>query len=176
MRKKLLTLFLLLILSSFIAVPAYGVSDSATVTVSWKVPVIQSLKLLSGNGSSPSEDSVTSVFNIPRPTSEDLREGEIVKEDALVLKAESNVNWNVQVSAEDPYMGKSDDGEYKKPVRDLEVRGYGNWKTLSTNPVTIAMGSSGSYTVGVDYKVNFDKDEYHEGNYQAALTYRITTE
>lgn len=92
----------------------------------------------------------------------------------MELVARSNVAWEVQVKAENQYLGQSDNGNYKKPTSDLSIRGQGSFKQVSTSPTTIAEGQPGEFKFGVDYKVQYDED-YKEGNYQARLVYTITT-
>lgn len=169
---KIFPLFLILLFS--VSLLTVGASDSATVTVSWQVPVMQSLQI-QGQATSGSSDKITSVLNLPQPTDNDLQRGYIQRQNALTLTARSNVKWAVQVQVEQPYLGTSYDGEYRKPSSDLLIRGSSGYKQASTSPVIIATGESGSHRIGVDYKVLFDQQDYRRGDYQATLIYTITT-
>jgi len=176
MNKSLTTISVIVVLVLSITTLGLAAEDSATVTVGWTVNAQQSLSVSSNNLSSDSssEKSVESVFDIPEPTDNDLSRGYIKKTNAVELVARSNVAWEVQVKAENKYLGTSDNGNYKKPVSDLSIRGQGSFNQVSTSPTTIAEGQPGEFKFGVDYKVQYDED-YKEGDYQARLVYTITT-
>lgn len=154
--------------------------DSVSVTVSFHIPVMQSLTIENSpnfaSSFSASEAEVVDVYRVPKPTQEDLSKGYLKEKDAVTLSARSNVDWEIQVEAARRYMGTSDDGEYRKPVSDLEVKADGgNYVAASTASQVIARGEKGKHSVEVDYKVNLDSQEYRSGDYQATLTYIIST-
>ncbi len=170
--KKLFTV-ILFSATVFIAVATLGfaASDTATVTVGWTVNPQQSLQIKS-NRTANTSTGVESTFHIPTPSNRNIEKSQVIEENALTLVTTSNIDWAVQVKAKSPTSGIGEEG-YVKPVSDLSVRGEGNFKQISTNPVTIARGEPGQHEFGVDYKVQFDKD-YKSGNYVVKLIYTIS--
>lgn len=155
------------------ALTLLGASDSATVTVSWTIKPFQSLSI-AGNPSN--SKSVVSTYNVPDPTNADLNRGFIEEENALTLLVVSNVDWEIHVKSLSNNMGTSFDGTYTKPLEDFELRaGNGNYQPLTKSDQVLASGEHGKHKIGVDYKVNFHKNEYKDGNYQVKLLYTITT-
>lgn len=172
-KKLLTTITVLAVLIFAISTLGLAAEDSATTTVSWTVNAQQSL-YISSNGPSSSAKA-ESIYNIPEPSQGDLKRGYIKETNAVELVARSNIDWEVQVKAEDGYMGTSDSGSYRKPVSDLSVRGQESFgfQPVSTSPTIIAEGGPGEFKFGVDYKVNYDED-YKKGNYKVNLVYTIT--
>ncbi|MFB6290591.1 MAG: hypothetical protein ABEJ25_02545 [Candidatus Bipolaricaulia bacterium] len=168
--KKLLTVILIsatVILT--VATLGFATSDSATTTVSWTVNAQQSLQINSRQSTGTS-DTVESNFNIPIPTQEDLKNGHsIIEENAIKLVATSNINWSVQVEANNASLARGADGY------TLSVRGLRGFRQVKTHPVTIASGEPGRHVFGVDYKVIYNNN-YKPGNHVAELVYTISPE
>ncbi len=163
----------LILLALLPALTLLGASDSATVTVSWTIKPYQSLSIV---GSPSKTKSVFSTHNVPDPTNADLNRGFIEEENAITLKAISNVDWEIYVKALSNDMGTSFDGTYTKSLEDFELRAAsGSYKPLANSDRLLARGEHGEHKVGVDYKVNFHPDRYKDGNYQVKLLYTITT-
>ena len=171
MKKLLTTISVLAVLLLTITTLGLAAQDSATTQVSWTVNANQSLHI-SSNGAGSSK-SVESTYSLPEPGNADLKRGYIKEKNAIELVATSNVAYEVQVKAENSILGRVNG--YKKPVSDLSIKGKGSFKQISSDkPVTIASGQPGEHKFGVDYKVQYDKDEYVEGDYVAHLEYTIT--
>lgn len=149
--------------------------DTATVTVSWSVGVIQSLSILSHDDLDSSSSTVTSVYTFPVPSVEDLARGYMEELGAITLRAKSNVGWVVMVKALSRDMGASFDGAYIKPLSDFQLRASGGaYLTITNENQVLATGKRGIHDLDVDYKVLLDKD-YRPGNYSVTIVYMITT-
>ncbi|MBS3765702.1 hypothetical protein KGY71_04190 [Candidatus Bipolaricaulota bacterium] len=140
----------------------------------WTINAQQSLSISSNNtlNSSSSDEKAESVYQIPEPTEGDFERGHRIEKSAVELVASSNVGWEIKVEADSSYMGAVED--YQKPVTDLSIRGDGDFKQLGTTLTTIASGQPGEHKIGVDYKIQYDEDEYEEGDYEVDLEYTIT--
>jgi len=174
MNKFLTTISVLALFVLTISTIGLAAEDSATVTVGWTINAQQSLSISSNNTLNSSKKSVESVYKIPEPDQGDFKRGYIKETNAVELVAASNVDWEVKVEAENEFMGESDEGNFKKPVTDLSVRGKGDFQKVSTSPTTIAEGEPGEHKFGVDYRVQYDEDEYEAGDYTAELVYTIS--
>ena len=170
---KIIVLLALIVVTSFYFPPVMA-SDSASHDIEIDIPVIQAMNIKS-RSSTGSGEKVVTKYNIPEPKKADLNRGYVEKEDAVTLAVTSNVNWKVTVRAKKRYLGTSDDGTYKKPVTDLMIRCSGNYEPVTTSQTIIAEKGSGVFNLGLDYKTNFDKDEYKPGSYEATLVYTISS-
>ncbi len=146
----------------------FAVSDSATVTINFSVNAQQSLKIKSNPGSGNS-DTVESTFHIPAPSNKDLENGHtITREDVITLVATSNVDFELNVSSKNSSLGMGKDG-YR-----MYVRGQGEFKPVSTNPVTIADGEPGEHEFSVDHRVKYDEN-YEPGSHEEKLVFNISS-
>jgi hypothetical protein len=146
--------------------------NSASATVSFRLAPAMSLSVL---GTNPQGNSVVSVYTIPRPTEQERQAGFIERLHALTLQARSNAPWALRVRAYEPSMGTSDDGTYRKPVSDFEVRAApGPYLPLSVNDQTVTRGPSGEHIIVLDYRVQLGP-QHRDGTYSVTLIYTITT-
>lgn len=175
MNKSLTTISVIALFVLTVSTVGLAAEDSSTVTVGWTINAQQSLSISSNSLSSDSSSdgkSVESVYNVPEPSDGDFERGHRIEENAVELVASSNVGWEIKVEADNSYMGTVDG--YRKPVTDLSIRGDGDFKQVGTTPTTIASGQPGEHKIGVDYKVQYDAEEYVEGDYEVNLEYTIT--
>lgn len=94
---------------------------------------------------------------------------------ALKLIARSNVPWALRVRAAAPDMGLSNDGTYRKPASDLEVRAaHGPYVPVTVYDQTIARGPVGEHMLPIDYRVHLGA-EHRDGNYHITLIYTLTS-
>lgn len=153
-------------------------SDSTSHKIVIKIPVILKMSITS-RGRTSSGETVVTRYDIPEPTDRELNQGYVEKEDAASLAITANVDWKVTVRSEKSTLGRSEDGEYEKPVSDLMVRCSGSsvgYQALSTSTSTIFEGEKGIFNRGLDYKTKFDKDKYKSGSYEATLIYTISSQ
>lgn len=147
--------------------------SSASATVTFRIAPMMSLSVW---GESPSGDSVVSVYTIPRPTAQERQMGFLERLSALKLIARSNVPWALRVRASEPDMGLSDDGTYRKPVSDLEVRAaHSPYVPVTVYDQTIARGPVGEHLLSVDYRVRLGA-EHRDGNYRVTLIYTLASQ
>lgn len=172
MKKRTTALVGILLVVTLTTITALPAEDSATTHVSWTVKPYLTLSVESISTSNTGQ-SVKSVFQMPKPTDSDFARGYIEQVNAVQLTARSNVDWEVQVKAENETMGTSDNGKYEKPITDLLIKGNGEYQEVDTEPTTIADGENGVHHISVDYKILLDED-YEPGDYKAKLTYTIT--
>lgn len=167
--KKLTTIILISVtVLATVATLGFAASDSATVTVNFSVNAKQSLKIKSNPGSGNS-NTVESTFHIPTPSDKDLKNGHtITREDVITLVATSNVDFELNVRANNSSLGMGKDG-YR-----MYVRGQGEFKQVSTNPVTIADGEPGKHEFSVDHRVKY-YENYEPGNYEEKLVFNISS-
>nr|BAL59858.1 hypothetical protein HGMM_OP4C494 [Candidatus Acetothermum autotrophicum] len=146
--------------------------SSASGIVTFRLAPSMSLSVW---GESPSGSSLVSVYTIPRPTAQERQAGFLERLNALKLIARSNVPWALRVRAQDPDMGPSDDGTYRKPVSDLEVRAaHGPYVPVTVYDQTIARGPVGEHLIPVDYRVRLEA-EHRDGNYRVTLIYTLAS-
>ena len=147
--------------------------SSASGIVTFRLAPSMSLSVWS---ESPSGNSLVSVYTIPRPTAQERQAGFLERLNALKLLARSNVPWALRARAQEPDMGFSDDGTYRKPVSDLEVRAApGPYIPLSVRDQTLTWGPAGEYLIALDYRVRLGP-EHRDGTYQVTLIYTISTQ
>ncbi len=146
--------------------------SSASATVSFRIAPSLSLSVWS---ETPAGNNLISVYIIPRPTAQERQAGFIERLKALQLLARSNVPWVLRVRAQEPDMGLSDDGLYRKPVGDLQVRATrGLYTPVTLHDQAIASGIPGEYLLPVDYRVRLGT-EHRDGNYRVTLIYTLTS-
>jgi len=87
----------------------------------------------------------------------------------------SDSYWIVTVKSLDPDMGQSDDLSYTKPLSDFKwkLTGTSTWKTMTTADATVKLGSPGSGSFNVDYKVLLSWESDRKGTYSATIQYTI---
>jgi hypothetical protein len=147
-------------------------SSQSSASVTFRIAPMMSLSVW---GESPSGNSLASIYTIPRPTAQERQAGFLERENALKLIARSNVPWALRVRASEPDMGLSDDGTYRKPVSDLEVRAaQGAYVPVAVYDQTIARGPIGEYLLSIDYRVRLGS-EHRDGNYRVTLIYTLTS-
>jgi len=150
-----------------------GASDSATVTVGWRVLPFATLSIAGEQGGGA---AVVTTFALPQPSAADLNRGYMEFERALTLIAISNTNWQLTVRSDDPDLGRSYDGSYVKPLGDFQLRtAGGEYRNLSNKEQVLTTGGHGRYELGIDYRILFHP-EYRPGDYRVTLIYTITTE
>lgn len=147
--------------------------SSASATVSFRIAPSLSLSVW---GENTAGNNLISVYTIPRPTPQQRQAGFIESLKALQLLARSNVPWVLRVRAQEPDMGLSDDGLYRKPVGDLQVRATtrGLYVPVTLHDQAIASGVPGEYLLPVDYRVRLGT-EHRDGNYRVTLIYTLTS-
>lgn len=146
--------------------------NSASGRVSFRLAPAMSLSVL---GTSPQGNGVVSVYTIPRPTEQERQAGFIERLHALILQARSNAPWALRVRAQEPFMGTSDDGTYRKPVSDFAVRAApGSYLSLTVDDQTVIRGPAGEQTIALDYRVQLGP-QHRDGTYRVTLIYTITT-
>ena len=174
MRRCLTVLLTILFLLPAFALAA-GPDSTAVVHVSWTVLPFQSLTVVGSTAGTGT--SVTTSYTLPEPDAEDFSVGFIEEDEALVLKAASNIPWAVKVHALESDMGTSYDGSYTKPLSDFMIRANGgDFFSISTFDQVLASGGRGSYLLSVDYRVKVDEETHKEGDYGLTLVYTITGE
>lgn len=144
----------------------------ASGTATFRIAPLMSLSIW---GEDSSGTSVVSVYTIPRPTAQERQAGVLERLNALKLRARSTVPWALHVRASEPDMGLSDDGTYRKPISDLEVRATpAPYVPVATHDQTIARGPSGEYLLLLDYRVRLGA-EHRDGNYRVTLIYTLAS-
>jgi hypothetical protein len=148
-----------------------GASQSSAV-VTFRLAPSMSLSVW---GESPSGSSLASIYTIPRPTAQERQAGFLERLNALKLIARSNVPWALRVRAQEPDMGLSEDGTYRKPASDLEVRAaHGPYVPLTVSDQTIAYGPAGEHLLPIDYRVRLGA-EHRDGNYRVTVIYTLAS-
>jgi len=113
------------------------------------------------------------TVHMPQPTQRDLARGFIEQRDAVELDISSNIPWRITINTNNGDMGLSADGSTAKPVSDFQVRGNGDYQSVSNEDQTILEGSGGVFKVELDYRLLFDPQEHKDGDYTLTLTYTI---
>jgi len=148
-----------------------SVSQSSAV-VTFRIAPSMSLSVW---GENPSGNSLASIYTIPRPTAQERQAGFLERLSALKLIARSNVPWALRVRAQEPDMGLSEDGTYRKPVNDLEVRAaHGPYVPLAVSDQTLAYGPAGEHLLPIDYRVRLGA-EHRDGNYRVTVIYTLAS-
>ncbi len=147
--------------------------NSAGATVTFRLAPMMSLSVW---GESPSGSSVALVYTIPQPTAQERQAGFLERPNALKLIARSNVPWALRVRASEPDMGLSDDGAYRKPVSDLEVRvAQAPYVPVAVYDQTLVRGPGGEHMLSLDYRVRLGA-EHRDGTYRVTLIYTLTSQ
>lgn len=168
-------LLALAVVTLFSLSTASSADDSATVTVSLTIPVIQTLSMEQGGDLDPPDTSVTAAYIIPYPTDQDFERGWIEARGAVTLVVKSNTDWVIEVRALSEDMGGS--FSYRKPVGDFRVRrsdGNDGYMTITDEEQVLAGGTNGVFELNLDYKVLLGEG-YSPGGYKIIIFYRITT-
>jgi hypothetical protein len=172
MNKKILVLGAVTSLCSLFFTLESSSQNPASATVAFRIAPSLSLSVWGENATG---NSLISVYTIPRPTAQERQAGFIEHRKALQLLARGNVPWVLRVHAQEPDMGLSDDGTYRKPVSDLAVRvATGPYVLVMLQDQVITSGSPGEHLLPVDYRVRLG-DEHRDGNYRVTLIYTLTS-
>lgn len=92
-----------------------------------------------------------------------------------LIQWSSDSYWIITVKSLDSDMGTSDDLTYTKPLSDMKwkLTGTSTWKTMTTSDATVKLGSPGSGSFYVDYKVLLSWASDRKGTYSATIQYTI---
>ncbi len=146
--------------------------SSANAIVTFRIAPLMSLSVW---GESPSGSSVASIYTMPHPTAQERQAGFLERLNALKLVVRSNLSWALRVRALEPDMGLSDDGTYRKPVSDLEVRAApAPYVAVTTHDQAIASGPHGEHRLSLDYRVRLGP-EHRNGTYRVTLIYTLAS-
>ncbi len=147
-------------------------ASQSSAVVTFRIAPSMSLSVW---GENPSGNSLASIYTIPRPTAQERQAGFLERLSALKLIARSNVPWALRVRAQEPDMGLSEDGAYRKPVNDLEVRAaHGPYVPLAVSDQTLAYGPAGEHLLPIDYRVRLGA-EHRDGNYRVTVIYTLAS-
>lgn len=108
-------------------------------------------------------------------TSGDSNAGE-KQELTNLIQWSSDTSWIITVKSLNSDMGQSDDLSYTKLLNDLKwkLTGLSSWKTMTTSDATVKLGSAGSGSFNVDYKVLLSWADDKKGTYSATIQYTIS--
>jgi hypothetical protein len=90
----------------------------------------------------------------------------------------SDSAWEITIKSLDADMGLSDDGQYTKPLSDLEWKTspVGSWTTMTTTDATVKTGAAGSGDFDLDYKIWLSWSSDSAGTYGCTLQFTITAQ
>jgi hypothetical protein len=108
-------------------------------------------------------------------TASDLSAGEM-QELTNLIQWSSDTSWIITIKSLNADMGQSDDFSYTKLLSDLKwkLTGLPTWNTMTTSDATVKLGSTGSGSFNVDYKVLLSWANDKKGTYCATIQYTIS--
>ena len=114
-------------------------------------------------------------LRFPSPRKQEYRDGEATLSRQPVYW-ESDAPWLVTLEALDGDLGRSDDGEWVKPLADLQFRlsKSRNWYALSQFPQEVERGTAGRGSFNMDWRVLLDIEKDRPGRYRADLLFTIS--
>ncbi len=117
-----------------------------------------------------------STIAFPEASLEDLERGYIEKQEIVEMTLESNVPWSLSFYTNDETMGTSHDGTYTKPIQHFQVRvDGGSYIDLSNINQEFLFGSPTKTSFSIDYRMLLDRENHSPGNYQASVTYTLSS-